>query len=112
MILSVTRLISDRRSSGSIGVSPVMSLIRVYLCLSAAQSALDLTRVYPGSITCDAWRLRVHHVAQERLEHHQRPQRRAVITQPRLVIVHQPAQVRRIEPAGLGEHWPKHGLLD
>ena len=44
-----------------------------------------------------------HHVAQERLEHQQRPQRRAVVARARLVLLDEVPQVASIEPAGRGK---------
>src|SRR4051794_16360713 len=53
-----------------------------------------------------------HHVAQERLEHQERPQWRAVVASPRLVILDHPAQMGRVEPACIRKYWPEHRILD
>src|SRR5215831_10926184 len=52
--------------------------------------------------------LLIHHVAQKRLEHQQRPQRRAVIARSRLMGVEQMPQIRLVEPAGVEKAWTEH----
>ena len=52
----------------------------------------------------------VHHVAQEPVEHQQRPDRRAVVAQPRLVLVDEALEVRRVEEPGRGEALAEQAL--
>src|SRR5512141_2574158 len=47
-------------------------------------------------------------IGQERLEHQQAPQRRAVVAQARLMCIDELPQVRGIEESGVGELRAKH----